>query len=231
MNKNVFSEAKPSSSAFLVKDCALAAIATGERASRLDELRDKLVTIHLGCLYYHFWGARLHSGFAHPDYLNDFSIWAHTGLHDQYLAERLNMVDPNEYEDLNDLRQDLIEIIDDRLDEQESVPVSKREDQFYFIHSTTIVFDTPYWINTPSEFKEVIPSLSTHSIFYHFIEARRRLPGGVDDFSNWLQQVFGEKYQDLIHELKEIDPYFLTLQELKETLTKTFHSYFKGNHV
>lgn len=43
---------------FFVKNCSLAAIATGDRASSLVELRDRIATIDEECLYYHFWGGQ-----------------------------------------------------------------------------------------------------------------------------------------------------------------------------
>ena len=55
------------------------------------------------------------------------------------------------------------------------------------------------------------------SIFYHFIDAKRRLPDGLDDFSLWLMS-FGDKYQELIHQIRNLDPYFFTLPELKKEL-------------
>lgn len=218
----------PSIQPFLVKDCALAAIATGERAVRLDEFRDKLARIHIGCVYHHFWGSRLHNRFAHPDYHNDFSFWAHHGLHDDILAERLNILDPNGYKNLEDLRLDLLEVVDTRLEEQDFVPVSSKDNQFYFIRSNTIVFGTPYKINHPSELSEVLAHLPTTSIFLHFIEARRRTPTSTDDFSTWLLG-FNGQYAKLINELKEIDPYFHALPEIKRILIETFNKYFKEN--
>ena len=48
---------------FIVKDCALIAIATGIRAQNLRELRDRLRDIDLNCVYYHFWGGLLRPRF------------------------------------------------------------------------------------------------------------------------------------------------------------------------
>jgi hypothetical protein len=39
-----------------VKDCALIALGTGERAQNLRELRDRLQTTHSACIYHHFLG-------------------------------------------------------------------------------------------------------------------------------------------------------------------------------
>lgn len=212
---------------FIVRDCAFAAIATGERAVRLDEFRDKLERTPIGCIYYHFWGALLHTRFAHPDHHNDFSAWAHFGLHDSILSERLNIIDPTEYSDLEKLRKELLEIVEERLDEVEAVPVAAKDHSFHFIRSKTIIFETKHQIYHPSEFIQVLPLLSTSSIFFHFIEAKRREPKYIDDFSHWLMQ-FGEEYTDLIDALKEIDPFFLSLADLRNEILQTFSVYFKN---
>ena len=58
---------------FVIKDCTLIAIATGEEAYNLRELHNQLKTIHPGCIYYHFWGGMLRPSFDEPEYQNDFA--------------------------------------------------------------------------------------------------------------------------------------------------------------
>jgi len=65
---------------FAVKDCALAAISTGQRAQNLKELRERLIGIHPGAVYYHFWGGALRPRFDDPEYNNDFASWARHAL-------------------------------------------------------------------------------------------------------------------------------------------------------
>jgi hypothetical protein len=67
---------------FKILDCALIAIATGEKAQNLREFRDRLKNVHPGCLYYHFWGGLLHPHFDDPEFQNDFAVWASRYLHD-----------------------------------------------------------------------------------------------------------------------------------------------------
>ena len=73
---------------FIVKDCALIAIATGLRAQNLPELRNRIQEIPQACLYYHFWGGLLRSKFDDPEFPNDFAYWARHSLQDKILAER-----------------------------------------------------------------------------------------------------------------------------------------------
>jgi hypothetical protein len=210
---------------FHLKDCSLAAIATGIKARSLIELRDKLADIPLSSIYFHFWGGRLRTAFEHREYLNDFSAWVHYHLHDDILAERLALLNPQEYPDMEELRSDLIELIDDRLDEREFIPWSKSEEEFHFIRSQIVIFDTRHLIAEPRDLIHIIPLLSSSSLFYHFIDAAKRTPDGIDDFSVWLEGFEG-KYQQLIEAISKIDPYLIQLSDLQKKLETIFTNYF-----
>ncbi len=212
-----------------IKDCDLVAIATGVRAQNLKELRNNLLTCHPGCVYYHFWGGLIRPRFVDPEYNNDFAAWASHGIHDKKLAEILGVVDPTDFKDIEDLRNELIEIIENRLDESEYLTWSHSDRQFNFIRSEIVVFDTKYTVSNPEDLAELISRLSVTSIFYHFIDARRRSPKGEDDFRNWLISVNGE-YKNLCDLIAQVDPYFITLTELRTQLDSLFNSYFRGGN-
>jgi hypothetical protein len=214
-----------SPSPFFVKDCLLSTISTGEHAGTLIEFRDKLMTIHEGCIYHHFWGGHLRPMFVDPEYHNDFAAWAHHTLHDDILAERLGIIDPTEFDDLEQLRQAVLEVVEERLDEREVFYWSKKREHFHFVQSKIIIFSTPLQIATPLDLIKIVPIMSTHSIFYHFIDAKRRSPEGWDDFSIWLKS-FGDEYTDLIHQLQSVDPYFFSLVELRKELIRIIKNYF-----
>ncbi|HSG26894.1 MAG TPA: DUF5752 family protein, partial [Candidatus Krumholzibacterium sp.] len=73
---------------FEIRDCALAAVATGLSAENLKELRSVIRDVDQGSLYYHFWGGLLRPRFDDPEFNNDFAAWARHALHDKVLAER-----------------------------------------------------------------------------------------------------------------------------------------------
>ena len=208
---------------FLVKDCALVTIATGKKAQNLKEMRDHLLNVHLGSIYHHFWGGLLSPRFDEPEYKNDFAQWAHYALQDNILAERLSVIDPDPFVNLESLRQKLIELIEQRLDEVETVGWAKPDMQFHFLRSQMVVFDTHGKIEEPEELLEAVPKMSVGSIFYHFIDARRRSPEMLDDFRTWLRS-FGD--HDLCTQLAAVDPYFGPLVELRRQLTDLFAKYF-----
>ncbi len=213
-------------SPFHIKDCALIAIATGKRAQNLKELREHLRDIDLNSIYYHFWGGLLRPRFDDPEYHNDFAIWAAHSVHDKILAERLALIDPAAFETIEDLRNELMETIEEHLDETEFPIWSRRDDQFEFIRFQIVVFDTKNTVESPREFLQTLPQMSIGSIFFHFIEGRRRNQNSLDDFQNWLVD-FGVKYEGLRRMIGGICPYFTSLRQLRNELTKAFRVYFK----
>ncbi len=212
---------------FRILDCALIAIATGQKAQNLREFRDILKNIHSGSIYYHFWGGLLHPHFDEPEFQNDFAVWAARDLHDLKIAEELSIIDPNIFRDIDDLRQEVIEIIEERLYASEHVPWVKAGHEFHFIRSQIVIFDSGITYDNPRKLAEAIPKMSLGSIFFHFIDARRRTPESKNDFSAWLSG-FNDKYTSMISGLDEIDPYFTTLNELRQEIYNVFNNYFKG---
>jgi hypothetical protein len=210
---------------FMLKDCALIAIATGKKVLMLRELLDRLHSIDHDSIYFHFWGGLLQPRFEEREYNNDFAAWVRHGLHDLVLAERLAVVDPTDYPDLEHLRQELIDLIEARLDESSILPWMPATRQFEFIRSQIVVFDTHNCVETPEVLAELMPTLSTTSLFYHFIDGRRRSSDHSDDFSTWLGGFEG-RYDELRGRLATIDPYFSSLTELREQLVDVFDGYF-----
>jgi hypothetical protein len=69
--------------------------------------------------------------------------------------------------------------------------------------------------------------LSVGSIFYHFIDARRRREDCLDDFRAWLGQ-FGEEYNALGELLGSVDTYFAPLVELRTRLAELLDGQSEG---
>ncbi len=212
---------------FAIKDCALVALATGRKARLLQELRSELTAIDAACIYHHFWGGLLQPRFVEREYNNDFAAWVRHGIHDAVLAERLAALAPVHFPDLEALRREIIELIDARLDEVEHLLWIRASQQFEFIRSQIVVFDTQRQLRQPAELAGALSALSTSSIFYHFVDARRRTPDGGDDFSDWLG-AFGDEFSLLRQQLASIDPFFGSLAELRAELAGVFGAYFQG---
>ncbi|HOX43252.1 MAG TPA: DUF5752 family protein [Myxococcota bacterium] len=206
---------------FVLKDCALLSVATGQRAQNLRELRECLVTVHPQAIYNHFWGGLLRPHFDDPEYNNDFASWANRGLHDKRLAERLGILDPANFDSIEELRRELLEVLDERLDESTFVPWARTDEQFHFVRSQMVVFDTGLQFATAGELAGALPTVSVGSIFYHVVAARWRPPVHQDDFRIWLER-FGPEHEALVHALAELDPYFHSLSELRAQMVSLF---------
>lgn len=205
---------------FRVKDCTLIVRMGGvEPAMSLRELRERIKICPPESIYHHFNETLIRPSFDYPEFRNDFAIWSYRNLRDRILAERLGVINPHAFENLEMLRTRIVEIIDERLDEVHYIPWVEKGEEFRFLRAATIVFDTGLGLRSPMELVKQLPNLSTSSIYYHFIEARRRTAEKTDDFTAWMQML--EKVPvRLIGILGNIDFYFLNLAELKSMLIK-----------
>lgn len=211
---------------FAVRDCVLVAIATGKRAQSLRELRDGLQSVEAGSIYFHFWGRLLRPRLDDTEFHNDFAVWARHALHDKQLAERLAVLDPADFADLEQLRQELVDVVEERIEETETL-IARRDQQFSFRLCQTVVFDTGVQIARPEDLAAAIPAMSLGSIYFHVIESRRREPVRIDDFRHWPAQ-HGDRYDALCQQLAAIDPYFSSLAELRDGLGRVVGDYFRA---
>lgn len=203
---------------FAVTDCALIALATGEKAYNLREILDRLERLNNpGVMYFHFWGGLLRPNFMDPEYPNDFGAWAYHALHDRPLAERLSVINPTACSDLDELRRRVIEVVEDRMEEEGWDLRKDAEQPFYFMRSQIVVFDTRIRIHHPEDLPDTIGGLPLGTIFYHLIDAQRRTVSGRNDFSEWLQ-AWGEPYKQAAEAIAAVDPYFNSLLELRQVL-------------
>ena len=206
---------------FAVKDCALLIRMSGlPPAINLRELRERIAACSENVLFHHFCEPLLRPAFDHPDYRNDFAVWVKWYLTDRVLAERLGILDPFSMGSLEELRAVTLDIIDERLSEVVVIPSAAQGDEFFFLETTTVVFQTEDQVMHPRDLAMAIEGMTNGSVYYHFLEARRREPVGKDDFSVWLMEE-ENKNAKYIRALESIDFYFHSLSNLKEDLVAT----------
>jgi hypothetical protein len=203
---------------FRVKDCTLIVRMGGvEPALNLRELQERIRICPTECLYHHFSETLIRPSFDYPEFRNDFAIWSYRNLRDRVLAERLGVINPHSFDNLEELRGRLLEILEERLDEVHYIPWVEKGGEFRFLRAATIVFDTGLDLHTPGDFISQLGNMSNSSIYYHYIEARRRTEEKTDDFSAWMKRLERAPTR-LIEILHSIDFYFLNLSELKNAL-------------
>jgi hypothetical protein len=107
------------------------------------------------------------------------------------------------------------------------VPWVRSGDEFLFRQSTTVVFDTGERIEDPKDLHRAIRRMTNGSLYYHFLEALRRLPVGKDDFSAWLLGG-GEEFEPYLRILSSIDYQFHSLAHLREDLARALRQAENG---
>jgi uncharacterized protein DUF5752 len=206
---------------FRFLDCALTILSLGRSAQNLRELRDRVAEVPVQSLSHHFYETLLRPTFDDPEYRNDFALWARRALNDHALAERLGVIDPLEFATLEDLRHHVLDIVEDRLAEIPQGEVCRPGQELYFLRSQAVIVDTGLRAETPEEMAARIPSLSTGSIFYHFVEGRRRPPLQQDDFSAWLAE-WGPGLDGCRQRIAAIDFHLWSLSELRGLIAACF---------
>jgi Family of unknown function (DUF5752) len=205
---------------FEIKDCALLTRMSGlAPAVSLRELRERIAVCSGSSLYHHFCETPLVPLFDNPDYRNDFAVWVKLELGDRVLAERLGMIDPYSCTSMEELRTLLLDLIDERLSESPQLLPVLPGSEFYFKEATTVVFDTSERVASPERLADAVRRMTTSSIYFHILEARRRLPDGCDDLSAWLSE-WGDDWRWMADALGSIDVYFFSLVDLRRELVR-----------
>jgi hypothetical protein len=172
-------------------------------------------------IHHHFEESLLRPAFDDPEYRNDFAFWVRRNLRDVVLAERLTAIDPMGFPDIEELRKALLEVIEERLAEVTYIPWAPAGEEFHFLRSQVVVFDTGQRAETPADLAERIPTLPVGSIFFHFVEARRRPPIALDDFSAWLVE-WGPAYSRVRERLGAIDYTLWSLPQIRARIAGAF---------
>lgn len=186
--------------------------ATGRRASNLRELRDVIAAVSGESIFHHTYQYFLKGHVL--EYTNDFAQWAGENLEERALAERLSNIDPYEFRNIADLRNELLRTIDEYLEKFPEPREAMPGDEFYFNETISLTFHVGMRAQNLAEFLLAIRYVDMGSIYYHFYEARMRLGGGVDDFSAWVDNVLGKK--DLAERIRSIDIFMHSAEGIRE---------------
>ncbi len=188
----------------------------GVRADDERELAESLAEIPLDSVHYHTHGHFLRHGFLGAPYPNDFATWVTREVHDQVLGERLAMVRPLDFPTLEELREEFLAIIDDHLSRLSIVPRVIFGDPFDFMQSHIVALSSGVRATTLAEFRTALASVHPSAIYFHTIEAPRRLGRPETDFAAWLREGLG--LPGLAEAMSRTDPYSGSLERLRMEL-------------
>jgi len=219
-----FDPEKPAANPFWFRECFLMTMPLGKRASNLRELLQTWREVDDSVLYYHLLQSRLAVTQPVVEYPNDFALWASTALQDSKLAEKLSSFDPFEYDDMEQVREAMVDILEEYLWNLPSVPWARPGFEFHFCEASMVVIRGETPANTLKEFCQGLGKVGLDSVYYHFFEARRRLGmRHMDDFSYWIETNFD--LPELVAAIRDIDVYFYTLKEARDTLLALIHQH------
>jgi len=186
------------------------------RAENERQLAERMEEVPLDAIYYHTHSFFLRHRFLAGAFPNDFATWAASQVRDGVLGERLAMVDPAAFQNLQDLREELIAVIDDHLRNLQVIPGVLFGEPFDFIQSRIVEIPTVREVRTLEEFREAVLDVDVSAIYFHLVEARLRLGRGRNDFAAWLEQSLG--LAELAARVQAVDPYAGSLERTRMRL-------------
>jgi hypothetical protein len=186
----------------------------------LEELLGCLKEVPESSIYHHTHRFLQQHQYLSPEPPNDFAYWVSNVLGEKELGERLASIDTIGFNDINDLRKNLISVVDDYLKENPAAKsrFANKNEALYFIKSISFIFPTDYVAHDLAEFLEILKKITTDSIYFHIFESRLRLSRGGNDFSNWIKGSIGDN--KLANDISKLDPYSYTLEELKDRIVE-----------
>lgn len=185
----------------------------GHRARDERELMERLEQVPPDSVYYHTFSVFLRHPRMTRAYPNDFANWVAAHIRDQVLAERLAVVDPFQFSSLEELREELISIVDHHLSTLHPVPRVVFGEPFFFVQSHLIEVPTGLVARTLEEFRRCLAEVDASAIYLHALDARvrRELPGG--HFAHWIRHELG--LASLAEEIARINPYLGGLEQIR----------------
>jgi hypothetical protein len=198
---------------FVFIGCVELRQALDHRARDERELLDRLEEVPSGSVFYHTHGYFLRHRPITTAYGNDFAAWVASQVHDQVLAERLAVVNPFEFADLELLREELASVIHDHLQRLSTVPRVDLGEPFYFQQSHIVEVPLGPGANTLAEFRTGLVEVDSSAIYFHMVEARARLGRRSGDFAEWIRSSL--ELPELAERIERIDTYMTSLERVR----------------
>ena len=188
----------------------------GKKADDEMELLELIKEVSIDSIYYHTHSYFLRHFYIAGPYPNDFANWAAIQVRDRVLGEKVAEVTPSGEKNLEEIRSELIEIIDSHLSTIKIVPSVIYGQPFYFMQSRIIEVSTGIAVSNLREFFEELKTVDASAVYNHVFEARLRDRRGRSDFSIWIEEVLNMK--ELADKFEKMDSYMYSLEGLRTRL-------------
>jgi len=188
----------------------------GKKADDEMKLLELIEEVPIDSIYYHTHSYFLRHYYLTGQYPNDFANWAAIQVRDRVLGEKLGGVTPLGCKSLEDVREEIIEIIDDHLTTIKIIPFVINGQPFYFMKSRIIEVPSGVHVNSLLEFRNALINIDASAIYYHIFESRLRVQKKRSDFSIWVRDILG--LNELSEKFESIDCYMYSLEGLREKM-------------
>ena len=184
---------------------------TGIKVYSIKDFIESLKVIDKLSIFYHMYINIFNYHNLPTFYTNSISFWFYKNGR-ILLAEKLSIIDPLDYYDLEDLRNVLVRTLEENYDETWD---RKEENPFYFIEAEREIIECGEVANTLEEFIEGVKKSSINSLFYHLVTSRIENKTLINDYSAWLFNIGEAKKAEKISKL---DLYTMNLYEIKKKI-------------
>jgi hypothetical protein len=188
----------------------------GRQAEDEKDLAELVEEVPLDSIHFHTHSYFLRHRFIDRAYPNDFAQWVVTQIGDHVLGERLAVLEPFDFASLEDLREEIISIIDDHLSRSPIIPRVVFGEPFHFKRSRILEVPIGIEVTTLQEFRKVVAEVDVSALYFHMFEAHFRLGREENDFSAWIRSSLG--LPELADCIRSINPYLGSLERLRSAL-------------
>src|SRR5512139_237262 len=203
---------------FLFTGCWELREMVGRSARDEQQLLEAIEEIPPDSLSYHTHSFFLRHKYIAGPYPNDFATWAAIQVRDRVLGEKLGILDPYDFENLEALRAEIVNIIDEHLSQLQIIPRVIYGEPFHFMQSRIIEVPTGLEALTLGEFRKILATVDTSAVYYHNFEAILRLGRKMGDFALWIEEQLN--LPELARNISKVDFYMTSLESIRHRIIK-----------
>ncbi len=193
-------------------------LATNRKARDAAELLHHVREMSGAAIYFHTHHFLAQHQHLSPEPTNDFAYWVTTALQEDRLGEQLASIDIVQFGSLGALRERIAEVLESFLDHAATLRTAPHGEEFHVREAISFIIPTGYVAHDLTEFASCVEQVGFGSLTFHIFNARLRLEGGSNDFSEWLQHSLGET--ELAGAIGRLDPYTHTLEGLRRQIVR-----------
>ena len=192
----------------------------GKRAMDEHRLLELIEEVPADSIYYHTHSYFLRHAYTQQLYSNDFATWVVLYAQDRVLGERLGVLDPFVFNDVEQLRDEITRIIADHLNHSTATSRCVVSEPFEFIRSHIIEIPLGLEARTLSEFCDALANVEVGAVYNHVCEARMRKRLLSVDFARWISSEEGLSSQELGRYVEQVGRLGLSLEGMRNKILR-----------